>query len=205
MAEFLDTTLYGFDTAIFSFFGSIQNAFLNLFADFITFFGSSDASMIYAVIAIVLLFKRRTRPYGISLIFAMLLGGLFTNVLLKPSIARPRPYIGLMDTSFWTEFEVFYKYAGSVIESEFSFPSGHTTLATDVAVALSLTGRKRGNKWMYLFLVVALLVALSRIYLMVHYPTDVLGGFISGGLAGFLAFLIGDFINSKIEARRKLI
>lgn len=205
MAEFLDTTLYGFDTAIFSFFGSIQNEFLNLFADFITFFGSSDASMIYAVIAIVLLFKRRTRPYGISLIFAMLLGGLFTNVLLKPSIARPRPYIGLMDTSFWTEFEVFYKYAGSVIESEFSFPSGHTTLATDVAVALSLTGRKRGNKWMYLFLVVALLVALSRIYLMVHYPTDVLGGFISGGLAGFLAFLIGDFINSKIEARRKLI
>ena len=205
MAEFLDTTFYGFDTAIFSFFGSIQSEFLNSFADFVTFFGSSDASILYAVMAIILLFKRKTRPYGISLIFAMLLGGLFTNVLLKPSIARPRPYIGLMDTSFWSEFEVFYKYAGSVIESEFSFPSGHTTLATDVAVALSLTGRKRGNKWMYLFLVVALLVALSRIYLMVHYPTDVLGGFISGGLAGFLAFLIGDFINSKIEARRKLI
>lgn len=205
MADFLDTVFYGFDTAIFSFFGSIQNGFLNSFADFITFFGSSDASMLYAVVAIFLLFKRKTRPYGISLIAAMLFGGLFTNVILKPEIARPRPYIGLMDTPFWDEFKVFYKYAGSVIESEFSFPSGHTTLATDVAVALSLTGRKNGNKWLYLLLPITLFVALSRIYLCVHYPTDVLGGFISGGVAGVLGFLLGDFINRKIEARRKYI
>lgn len=205
MADFLDTAFYGFDTAIFAFFGSLQNEALNTVADIVTFFGSSDASLLYAVIAIILLFKRKTRPYGISLILAMLIGGLFTNVLIKPFVARPRPYIGLMDTDFWGEFEAFYKYAGSVIESEFSFPSGHTTLATDVAVALSLTGRKHGNKWLYILLPMALIVALSRIYLCVHYPTDVLCGFISGGLAGFLGYLIGDFINKKIDARRKLI
>lgn len=205
MAEFLDTTFYGLDTTIFRFFGSIQSEALNTFADLITFLGSSDASMIYAVIGIILICMRKTRPYGISLIAAMIFGGLITNVILKPAIARPRPYIGLMDTEFWTEFEVFYKYAGSVIESEFSFPSGHTTLATDVAVAITLAGRKRDNKWVYVLLPIALFVALSRIYLMVHYPTDVLGGFIAGGIAGILGFLLSEFIVKKIESRRKYI
>lgn len=205
MADFLDSTFYGFDTAVFAFFGSMQNEILNGVADFVTFFGSSDASILYAVIAIILLFKRKTRPYGISLILAMLIGGLFTNVLIKPYVARPRPYIGLMDTDFWGEFEGYYKYAGSVIESEFSFPSGHTTLATDVSLSLALTGRKHNNNWFWILIPIALIVAMSRIYLCVHYPTDVLIGFVSGGLAGFLGYLLGDFINGKLDERRKLI
>lgn len=190
MAEFLDTALHSFDTAIFSFFGSLQCDFLNPIADFITMFGTGIAFAIYAVIAILLIVYKKTRRYGVALAFALAIGGLITNIILKPWIARPRPYVGLMGTDFWDLYRDFYTFVGSPLESDMSFPSGHTTVAFEVAVSTTFVAAEKKNRIRFFLIPFAVLIALSRIYLMVHYPTDVIAGFVVGTLAGALAFLI---------------
>jgi len=122
---------------------------------------------------------RKTRKTGLAMLLAVGLGFLVTNVLLKPLIYRPRPYAD--------ESRVFYRWwleAGAVKESDRSFPSGHVTVAMTSATAFFRTGAA-GKRWPVFFF--PLLMALSRCYLMVHYPSDVLAGLLVGLLTGSLA------------------
>lgn len=199
MTEFLNTYLYGFDTKVYEIVCSLQCSFLNIIAEIFANLGNFRAFLVYAVIALVLCCFKKTRKYGISLAFALAIGSLVTNIILKPWIARPRPYFGLKDTPFWDTYEAFYTYAGSHIESDLSFPSGHTTLAFETSVSVFSTARSDGHKWGYILLLFAIIMGISRIYLCVHYPTDVLAGFLVGTLAGIAGFLISRKITEKAK------
>lgn len=196
----LNNVFYGIDMAIFHFFGSIQSEFLTTLAKIFTAMGSVKYVVLFAVMGLVLCLFKRTRKVGFALIFAIIIGTVITNIIVKPAVLRIRPYNTLQgDAQYWA----WYLGAGSLCESDYSFPSGHTTGAFEIATVLFLCHfieKKRGVAW--IFPVVAVLTGASRIYLMVHYPTDVFAGVIVGILAGVLGYLIADALTKAIRKRK---
>ena len=182
-----------FDMSVFTFFGEqIQSAAMNIVAEFITFFGGSEFVTPMAVIGALLIPFKKTRKFGMAVLFAVLVGTLLTNLVMKPLFARPRPYVYYADNPL---FMKWYEFAGAHIESDKSFPSGHTTAAFELGVSIFLVLRNKKFSW--IFPVFSVLVGLSRIYLMVHYVTDVLGGVLVGTFAGIMGFVIMNAIMKK--------
>jgi len=199
IGELLDKIFAGFDMAVFSFFGNIQCGFLTAIAKIFTAMGSTKYVAMIGVLALVLCFFRRTRKVGLALVFAIIIGTLITNIVVKPMFLRVRPYNTLQNIP---EYWRWYLGAGSLCESDYCFPSGHTTGAFEIATVLCLmyaTTKKKKIAW--IFPVIALLTAASRVYLMVHYVTDVLAGFIVGTFAGIMGFLISRAICKALKRR----
>lgn len=184
-----------FDMSVFTFFGEqIQSAFMNVVAEFITFFGGSSFVIPMAVAGAIMIPFKKTRRFGMAVLFAVLVGTLLTNLVMKPLFARPRPYIYYADNPV---FMAWHEFAGGHLESEKSFPSGHTTAAFELGVAIFLVMKNKKIAW--IFPVFSALVGLSRIYLMVHYVTDVIGGVFVGTFAGIMGYLIMKAILEKTK------
>lgn len=184
-----------FDMSVFTFFGEqIQSAFMNVVAEFITFFGGSSFVIPMAVAGAIMIPFKKTRRFGMAVLFAVLIGTLLTNLVMKPLFDRPRPYIYYADNPV---FMAWHEFAGGHIESEKSFPSGHTTAAFELGVAIFLVMKNKKVAW--IFPVFSALVGLSRIYLMVHYVTDVIGGVFVGTFAGIMGYLIMKTILEKTK------
>ena len=155
---------------------NLRNSVLDFLMPIITMFG--DAGIFWIACSLVMMFIPKTRKVGFSMGLALLMGLILCNLTLKPLIARPRPYVFLDNIAA-------YLSSG---ESDFSFPSGHTIASFEAATALLLGNKKLGIPAMIL----AVLIAFSRLYLCVHYPTDVLASIALGIGLGFLAkFLVG--------------
>lgn len=140
----------------------LRFAWMNGFWNFITHFG--DAGIFWIILALALIIPKKTRKAGIVAGCSLLLGFLITNVTLKPLVNRVRPY----------------NYSDAIVPLgrlpiEASFPSGHT--CASFACALIYV-RMLPKKYGIPLVILAVLVALSRLYLCVHYPTDVIGGFL---------------------------
>jgi undecaprenyl-diphosphatase len=172
-----------FDETIARFFASIKEnggVFFDPFFTGITHFG--DYGIGFLVLGVLFLFFRATRKAGWTALLSILLGFLIANLFLKNVIVRPRPF---MDPQ-----SVYYPWwvqAGSLYENGFSFPSGHTTSAACFGVALFLNLPKR---YSWSFLLFPILMAASRIYFMVHYASDVLGGFLVGSLCALASYAL---------------
>ena len=136
-----------------------------------------DNGAIFLIAAVGLLCFPRTRRAGQVALTALAIGFLCTNVVLKHLVSRPRPWLDV---------------AGLIplIEEPDpnSFPSGHTCAAFAFASAMLGTLPVRWGK--ALALGTALAMGFSRLYVGVHYPTDVLTGALIGLLAGALAILL---------------
>ena len=173
-------TIIDIDLSILSFIAAnLKCAFLDFFMPIITKLG--DHGIIPIILAVVLIIIPKTRKTGIAMGIAIALGGLFGNLILKNVIARTRPY----DIVEGIELLV-------PALSDFSFPSGHTLVVFEVATVL-LKREKRAIG--IVAMVLAVIVAFSRLYLYVHYPTDVIVGVILGIAFG----LVGCFAVNKIE------
>ena len=150
---------------------------------------SGNFGAIFIVLSVLFLIFKRTRRLGVVSLLALGFGMLFTNIILKPVVARPRPFAD--ETS---EFYALWKSAGALAESGFSFPSGHTTASTAFCTALFFCLNK---KYSWLLFLIPLVMGLTRIYFMVHYFTDVLGGLAVGFVAGLISYLIISLIIKK--------
>lgn len=193
----LTTTAYWLNTSMASFDESITASVHKLFEmaggvlsplmNFISLLGKGGIFLILLSLALVLFY--RTRRFGTAMIIGLALGAIFVNLFLKVVIARPRPY---------ADVEGFYYplwvMMGQHIESDMSFPSGHTNAAFAAMVPLFILGNKKVS---WLAIVFGILMGISRIYLVVHYPTDVLGGLITGTIAGIVGTLIAINIPKK--------
>ncbi len=201
LGDNIDRIFSSFDLWVFHFFGSMQCTFLTYVAKFFTSFGDEKFVIPLILVGAVLCFFKKTRKYGISLIFAIIIGTLVTNLVVKPMALRIRPYNTLQgNADYWS----WYIGAGALSESDYSFPSGHTTAAFEIATSMFLCFKSDKKKIAYLFPVIAICTMGSRVYLMVHYATDVLAGLIVGIVAGVLGYLIAKFIVKFIFEKTKL-
>ncbi len=151
----------------------IQNPVLNWFFARITLLG--NGGILWIAIAIILLLLPKTRRCGCAMAISLLLLLLLGNCLLKPLIARPRPFMLREDLLLLIPKP-----------SDFSFPSGHTYSGIASAIVIL----RYYPRWGISAMVLALLIAFSRLYLMVHFPTDVLGGILLGALCATCAIMI---------------
>ncbi|WP_286946521.1 phosphatase PAP2 family protein [Acetobacterium sp. UBA5834] len=153
---------------------------LNVFFIFITNLWGDG--ILTVILTLFLLIKKETRLTGLVIAVSLLFNLLVVNLTLKPLVARPRPY---------TLYEIDMLLP---VQTDFSFPSGHSSSVFAFVWAYFIT-RKDRMRW--IFVTFALLVCFSRLYLFVHYPTDVLAGIIIGILCAYFSrWLVFRFTNT---------
>ena len=189
-AMWLNTAFAGFDQTVTAAVHRLYDAagwFFSPFLELISLMGKGGIFLI--LLSFCLMFFKKTRRFGTAMLLGVAIGALFTNLFIKVVIARPRPYAD--ENGF---FYPLWQLMGSHTESDKSFPSGHTTAAFATMTPVFLLGKKRVSWTALLF---GFLMGLSRIYLVVHYPSDILGGLIVGVIAGVIGTLVGANVIPK--------
>ncbi len=195
-ANWLNTAFAGYDRAILSFLHKLAELIgvvLTPLMKLITLLG--EKGLILILLALVLMLFSRTRKLGICMFGAIACGAILTNFILKDWVARPRPFETLELYRNW------WRFVGSPAEDGASFPSGHVTAATAGLAALCLV---RGRRWILPSAIWVLLMAVSRNYLMAHYPSDVLFGVWVGLIAAVIAYAITRLIYRLLEEHADL-
>lgn len=194
-ALWLNESLGGFDHLFLSiqhFFGRYLGFLLTPLMKFVTFMG--EKGWVFFVLALIFMLMADRRDLGVCIFGAVCCGALITNIILKDSVARLRPFEALDEYTAW------WNAVGSPAEDGFSFPSGHVTACAAGMTAITLM---RGKKWLAPSAIIVLVMAISRNYLMAHYPTDVIAAAVIGVFSGVVAWFITQFIFRFLNRRRK--
>ncbi len=161
---------------------SIHNSVLDTIMVGITHLG--DAGILWIVLGLVLTFIKKTRKIGVTILGALILSVIFTNGIIKILVDRPRPY---------TYVDGINLLISKPIDA--SFPSGHSSASFAASVSLFIYNKK----WGTVAIIVALLIAFSRLYLFIHFPTDVLAGIVLGIVYAKVSAYIVKKIYAKYE------
>ena len=167
----------------------LRCGFLDFIMVPITHLGKSG--IFFIVCAVLMLFFPKWRKTGWSIGVALLLGLIVCNIIVKPLVARIRPYDLLEQLGRPIELL-------TSPEKDFSFPSGHTIAAFEFATAFAI----RKKNWAIPVYVLAVLIAFSRLYLYMHYPTDVFVSVVFGIIFGILGVAIVNAIYKLIEKKK---
>ncbi len=160
---------------------NLRNGILSPVMKGITHLG--DAGIIWIALTILLLCFKKTRKVGIMSAMALVGSLIINNLILKNLISRTRPYEVIDGLNRIIEKQ-----------SDFSFPSGHTGSSFAAGVVMF---KKLPKKYGIPALILAFLIAFSRLYVGVHFPTDVLAGAVTGTISAILAMFIFNFIEQK--------
>ena len=172
------------ELSVLHWFESLHNPVLDPVMKGLTFLG--NAGCFWIALAVVLLFFKRIRKIGITMAVSLVLSLIFTNLIIKNLVNRTRPFVA--DPTLLQTMLV-------KLPSDSSFPSGHTSASVAAAVAIFT----RNKKWGIPAVVLAVLIGVSRLYLTVHFPTDVIAGLLLGIVYGIGAY----FITSKLIYKNK--
>lgn len=165
-----------FDWHVLNLIQRLKNPFFDWFFPKLTLLG--EAGAIWIFIAVLMLVFPKTRKCGIAAAVTLILCLICGNMILKPLIARPRPY--MLDESIKI---ITY------ISDDFSFPSGHTysSVASAIVIQRYIKGKFSVFAW-----VLAVMITFSRLYLQMHFPTDILGGVALGTIAAVCGIKTAD-------------
>ena len=200
MLSLLNSLAVSFDLPILDWIqANLQSGFMDTIWPIITLFG--DAGIFWMAWATLLLFLPKHRRTGLGMWFALAMGLLICNITLKPIVGRIRPYdfqiqeLGRTWNDLLAGGELLVE-----LPHDFSFPSGHTIASFEAATVLLLNSPAMGIPAMIL----AVLIAFSRMYLYVHYPTDVIFSVFAGILFAFLGNLLAQKVPlDKIKFLKK--
>ena len=173
-----------FDQAVLGMMQLMRCSFLDSFVVYLSYITTSG--ILWIVLGVVLLFVRRTRATGIVLLASLTVVFLTGDLLLKHVVDRARPFA--VDTSIALLIKA---------PSGASFPSTHSCLAAASTVVLFARNKVLG----FVALALTLCIAFSRLYLYVHYPTDVLAGLLLGVLCALLVL----HIFRKVSLDKKML
>jgi len=146
----------------------------------ITYLG--DKGFIWILIAVILIISQKYRKVGFVLLGALLLSTMLGEGILKHIIRRLRPCATIPASKLLITKPL-----------SFSFPSGHTTSSFAAASVLS----KFIHKYKFAFFILASAIAFSRVYLYVHYPSDILGGIVLGLICAKITIFYYNKLNDK--------
>lgn len=183
--------IWKFDFAILFFIQKyIRNDVLDVIVPMYTSLG--EDGIIWIALGIVLLIPKKYRKCGIMVLAALLVMLVINNIILKNLIARPRPC--------WYYPEVLELVH---MPKSYSFPSGHTVSAFAVAFTIFTQHKKLGIAT----IIAAAIMGLTRLYVFVHFPTDVYGGVIVAAVIAYIVYFgekkISAFIQKRKEAKQQ--
>ena len=175
-----------FDQSVVSFFQSIAgNPSFDLLMQSITETGDIYYMLIFGIILLII---KKTRRVGVTLMILLVLATLLTGYI-KCGVDRDRPDLEFLGTTFPIELssDTFSLFCEGGYNA--SFPSGHTARAMTFGLILGYVLSERFPKGCYLLLLYPILMSISRIYVLQHFPMDVIGGAILGIiLAGSMGY-----------------
>ncbi len=125
-----------------------------------------NAGILWISLSLILCIPRTYRKTGLQMLVTIVISFILANLILKKLAARERPC--------WIDSQVALLVA---VPTDYSFPSGHTVNGFAASVALFCNDKRLGIP----AVILASLIAFSRLYLFVHFPTDVLAGILIGG------------------------
>lgn len=174
--------------SILLYFQGTGTPFLDSLFEMITMLGEKNI----LIAGLVWIFWNTDKKKGFILSYTLLFS-LFLNTLIKISFHRPRPFEQIPEISA----KRVHTATG------YAFPSGHTQGAATFYMTIALLFKK---KWIYgAAVLLSLLVALSRVYLGVHWPVDVIGGLIAGALVSIVMYRILDSLYDKTKQRDRFV
>lgn len=179
-----------FDWAVFQLVEKLWNDVLDPIMVFITHLG--DDGIFWIALGLLLCVFKKTRKFGVLLILGLGVASLINNVVLKQIFERPRPF----NFDGWPGEFIYPDLVKQ--PTSFSFPSGHTSSSLGAATPLLIKAKKKLGIPVF---VLAVLIGFSRVYIHVHYPTDVIVGMIVGivgGIIAVLAFKYGIVLLKKL-------
>ena len=164
----------------------------------LSFIGDKGWSMF--LLAFILMLFPKTRKTGICMFGAVTVGTVLGNFMLKPLVNRTRPF-----ATNNPDIYAWWQYVGAPMKESASFPSGHVMAVAAGMLALYLVTKKK--LYIVLCLILSVIMGISRCYFMVHYCTDVLGGFVVGIISAIISFyltnLLFEFYTKYLEQRMK--
>ncbi|MCR5777723.1 MAG: phosphatase PAP2 family protein [Lachnospiraceae bacterium] len=164
---------FDWEMDLLNWFQSSRNSFLDFWMPKITFLG--DAGWFWIALVLLLIAIPVRRKLGLQAALALIINAILCNLILKVFFMRCRPC--------WLENEINLLIR---IPRDFSFPSGHSSASFSAATAI-FTRHKRAG---IIALILSLCIAVSRMYLFVHWPTDVLFGSLLGIACGIISYII---------------
>ena len=173
-------TMTNLEYAILDFIQNLSSPFMDSVMQFITFLG--NAGWIWIASGIILSIIPKTRKIGFTVCLSLIFSVLICNVTLKPLIARTRPYDLVEGIKLIID-----------APSDYSFPSGHTSASFAAAISIFIHNKRYG----IIAVVTAFLISFSRLYLYVHFPTDVLAGAIIGSACAVLGYYSIKYLYKK--------
>ncbi len=169
------TFYFEWEISLLNWFQNIHTSFGDKFWSIMTLFGAKG--LFWVVLSLIILLTVKDKRMGWTMVGALFIDVLLVNVILKNAVQRNRP--------FWI-FPDIPLVDGVAVPDDYSFPSGHTGAAFAAACALFA----RNKKWGVPAIILAALIGVSRMYLFVHFPTDVFAGVIIGVIAAICSFYI---------------
>lgn len=180
------------DVEIIKFIDGLHGPVLDFLAPILSLFG--DYGIFWILCAAAFICVPKTRRMGFTMGLALLMGVILGNAVLKNLIARPRPY-ALEELSYLADKLLV------PTPWDYSFPSGHSLASFEAAVPVFIMNKKYGIP----AIVLAALISLSRIYLCVHFPSDVIAGALLGTAFALISYFIFKVLYKKFDLERRLL